>query len=93
MPVDLNLPAVFPLKSYWLIYSPVYFDILKYHRINEGLLKEVLNKDNLYLVGCTHLENALEFYFKDHYNQTAKYQKSENFDYLDVGAIIPTKNK
>lgn len=80
---------VFNKPKDWLIYSPTYFNVLKFHGIKKGLLEEVMENEQVMLVGCSHLQNVLETYYKDHYNSNVTYKKLENYKFMDAGAIIP----
>jgi hypothetical protein len=71
----------------WFTYSPVYYDILKYHKIKDNLMTGLLYNDNYLIVNSVILENIFIKFYREHYNLNTCYTKSNGFKYLNVAKL------
>jgi hypothetical protein len=70
--------------SDWFTYSPVYFDILKYHNINGNLMKDLLLKDHFFIVNSNLFESVFIKFYSDHYNEDITVIKDNEFSSIEV---------
>jgi hypothetical protein len=73
--------------SDWFTYSPVYFDILKYHKIKENLMTALIYNDNLLIVNSGAMENIFTQFYNDHYKRNTCLTPIEGFKHLNVAKL------
>jgi hypothetical protein len=68
----------------WFTYSPVYNEILRFHQIENNLMKELIKNNNLFIVNSSILEPYLKDFYKVHYDEDICFHKEEGFEHLDI---------
>jgi hypothetical protein len=75
----------------WFTYSPLYYDILNYHKAGDNLMTEILNNENYFIVNSSKLDTVFIQFFKEHYNTNICYIKMPGYKFLDAAKLSVCK--
>ncbi len=71
----------------WFTYSPLYYDILKYHKVGDNLMTELVRNENFLIVNSSVMETVFTKFYQEHYSTKACYTEEQGFKFLNAAKL------